>query len=830
MQDEKRSLEVEEVVGAAEDKTQDEKRSLEVEEVVEAVRAAERAAGKDEDRVERAVRAARAAMRVDDALAAHTRALGQGHGGRWATSQGLARALARATAQVVDPHEKEESPPHGDDWRTMSRAFAVAHVARPRSFDAYVAAERELPVRPGLAYLSAAGAYLVHLITCSRCRAAEKAGQVAVECEIHTLAVMLEGTAPVPGPKGAPAQRPPGPPRLPSAGRVSEQDRVSLARELAVEVALGTVRRLTLEEQKDPALCEEVAGMHVAYTCERPVPDEIKNMGVEKPIVVAQVAQLAQACGEREAAGYMEATRGMLPADHHQAMQAAWAAATAAGRPLKARPVPHLNKTSNMWSLPVGTLFPTVPDLVGGAAAGSVAITMDAVKAFRGLRLTPQAAAQQCMMDPATGDVYSPTGGVWGSNSIGAAYCAATGLLKEGVRGAAAWHADGVAVGPPLSMDEAVWLEGSGVQAAMQALLEARAPEVYAAQTRGEVRATGVADDIGIVVDQAIAAPTRVWARAVATAIGYTENLAKAQMGVQIAYGGMAVDLASGTPTLTLRVAKLFSFYADMALVAAVGRAGGYVPTNWLESAIGLMEWAAGVDAGVRLRRAGLRATLVRAKAKDYAWAAVGGKSTAGVAAAGMVARAVRGAARATRVVSVEDARPVGMRVSATPDGLQAMAPTTAVGGQRRIGVASDAGLNAARASWGVLIGTDRAMFGTTARIKGASSGWAETLACLEMARVLFEEEEGATIVWSTDSLGCFNAISKGRARYGTPLWTVLEELLLMAERYSINLQAVWVPRTMNTSADSLASRRSFSDAQAWAGAAGRRLVGPGAG
>jgi len=712
----------------------------------------------------------------------------------------------------------------------MSRAFAAAHVAQPRSFAAYAAAERELPVRAGLAYLSAAGAYLVHLITCGQCQDAEEAGAVAAECEIHTLAAMLEGTAPVPGPDGVPPQRPPGPPRLPLAGQVSEQDRVALARELAAEVALGTVRRLTLAEQMEPALCSEVAGMHVVYTCERPVPDEIKGMGVGSPIVVAQVAQLAQACGEREAAGYMEATRGMLPAGHHDVMQAAWATATAAGRPLKARPVPHLNKTCNAWSLPVGTLFPTVPDLVGGAAAGSVAITMDAVKAYRGLRLTPQAAAQQCMMDPATGDVYSPTGGVWGSNSIGAAYCAATGLLKEGVRGAAAWHADGVAVGPPLSMDEAVWLEGTGVQAAMQALLDARAPEVYAAQTRGEVRATGVADDIGIVVDQAIATPTRAWARAVAAIMGYTENMVKAQMGAQVAYGGMALDLSSGSPTLTLRVAKLFSFCADMALVAAVGRAGGYVPTSWLESAVGLMEWAAGVDAGVRLRRGGLRATLVRAVAKDYAWVGVGGKSTAGIAAAGMVVRAVGGAARATRVVSVESARPVGMQVSATPQGLQAIAPTTVEAGERRIGVASDAGLNAEQASWGVLIGTDRAMYGTTPRIKGASSGWAEARACLEMARVVFKEEEGATIVWSTDSLGCFNAIAKARARYGTPLWTVLEELLLLAERYSINLQAVWVPRTMNTSADTLASRRSLSDAQAWAGAAGRRLVGPGAG
>jgi hypothetical protein len=547
---------------------------------------------------------------------------------------------------------------------------------------------------------------------------------------------------------------------------------------------------------------------------------------VGTPIVVAQVAQMAQACGEKEAAVYLGASRGMQPTESHEAMQRAWEAATAAGRPLKARPVPHLNRTCNAWSVPVGTLFPTVPDLIGGATGTSVVITMDAVKAYRGLRLTPAAASQQCMMDPATGDVYAPTGGVWGSNSVGAAYCAVTGLLKEGVRGAAAWHMDGGSSGHLLDANEAVWLEGAELEQAMHGLLSSRTPEILQAQMKDEIRVTGVADDIGIVVDTTIAAVTRTWARAVAATMGYTENLSKAQMGPQVAYGGMAVDLRTGTPTLTLRVAKLYSFYADMALLAAVGRAGGYVPTSWLESAVWLMEWAAGVDAGVRLRRGGLRATLVRAKAKEHAWAAPGSGSTAGMAAAGIIARAVAGAARATRVVSVEGARPVAVRVFATPEGMQAIAPTTDEGGRRQIGVASDAGLNGVRASYGVLIGDDRAMFGIAPVVAGASSGWAETMACLQMARAIFSGEEGATVVWTTDSLGCFNAISKGRARYGTPLWIALEELLLLAERHAINLQAVWVPRTLNTSADSLASRRNDAEAGAWAEKAGRRLIG----
>ena len=69
----------------------------------------------------------------------------------------------------------------------------------------------------------------------------------------------------------------------------------------------------------------------------------------------------------------------------------------------------------------------------------------------------------------------------------------------------------------------------------------------------------------------------------------------------------MAVDLTGDAPVLTVRVQKLYAFYADMALIAAVARAGGLVPTAWLRSAAGLMEWAASADAGVKPRPYALR-------------------------------------------------------------------------------------------------------------------------------------------------------------------------------------------------------------------------------
>ena len=80
--------------------------------------------------------------------------------------------------------------------------------------------------------------------------------------------------------------------------------------------------------------------------------------------------------------------------------------------------------------------------------------------------------------------------------------------------------------------------------------------------------------------------------------VGYTEILKKAQRGSIFTYGGLACDLTGATATVTLRVHKLFAFYADMAAIAAVGRAGGWMPVAWLRSTVGLMEWAAQADAG----------------------------------------------------------------------------------------------------------------------------------------------------------------------------------------------------------------------------------------
>jgi hypothetical protein len=250
------------------------------------------------------------------------------------------------------------------------------------------------------------------------------------------------------------------------------------------------------------------------------------------------------------------------------------------------------------------------------------------------------------------------------------------------------------------------------------------------------------------------------------------------------------------------------------------------VPTTWLRSAVGLMEWAAQADAGVKLRRGGIRQALVRAEALNHEWAAVGGRSTAGVGAAGLVSRALEGRARATRVVARAAVKPISVKISATEFGLQAQTPGSDGPGGRVVGLASDASLGATHTSWGMLIDDEECMFGTGPRQEGASSGAAEAAAMLSYARRRFNTlVPGTTVVWTTDSLGCYNAFTKGQALYGSALWRAAEETLLLAEQHAVNLMCIWVPRTVNTASDSLASHRTTAGAAEWARRAGRALV-----
>lgn len=785
------------------------------------MREAERAAGRDDARADRAERAVRAAADIGALMLSVAR---KGTDA-WGTPAQLTRLLARTTASLVDPDEtRGADAPHGDDWRAIVEEFKGSHPPRPRLFAEYADAESGRPTRPLLPHASPPLGYAIHLLNCARCRAAE-ASRTPVACPVHVWCAMMEGLRPVPGPDGPPSRRPPGPPALPSHGPVTSADAEALRVELAAEVELGTLRRLTAAEGADPDVCAQVCGMHVVSKNERTLPATLAGMGSERLMDVQAVAEAAQEAGGKEAAAYLVAAAGLTPtmASARAAMSAAFDAALALHRKPggKMRPVPHLNKTANSWSIPVGTTFPSAADLAGGAPPGSSMFTMDATKAYRAIRLDPAAAAQQVMCDPATGDIYAPTGGVWGSNSVGAAYCGVTALIKEAVRGRGPSWVEGSDQGPATAAElEACARSSPALAAVLADLCRLRTPAILLAQQQHAIVATGTADDIGCRAPAGVIVELHTWTRDLARRVGYTENVAKGQTGPCLTFTGMAVDLTGDAPVLTVRVQKLYAFYADMALIAAVARAGGLVPTAWLRSAAGLMEWAASADAGVKLRRGGVRAALCAAEARGYDFASVGRTYTAGAAAAGMLARACRGDARPARMFRASAIwSAAAVSYEETLHGLQALT-ITAPG---VTGISYDASLAEGMVTTGAICGRAAVHRRFRAR-KGESSMSAELAALRAAAVVHFPLHAGSTVIAVGDSLSAAYAVNRARADYGTRAWEELEVILTLAELYSITLFAIWLPRTANTSTDALSNCRTDQAAHDWAERCGRTL------
>lgn len=820
------------------------RRPLTVEDAAASVAAAEIASGREPARVARAQRAVGAAADVHAALEAAFQARRR-RLPAYLSDGALRRELARAMAYTVAPGDAEAAPtppPEGDDWRATARLFAPANPPRPRLLLEYEVDAARLPAAAEgeLAFFLPAGVYLAHLPTCAMCREAEVAGQASATCEVHIAARMCEGLELLWGPEGEPPPRVAGPPPRPARGIVTNAHADALAADFAVQVQLRTLEALSPEAAADPALCAAVAGMHVVSASARVLPAALASITTADGYDSAALYAAAQTTGAAEARAYLLAAGDATPdtADGRDRLLAAFEAARASGLVVggKVRPVTHLHRTSNLATARVGTRFPTPADLVGGAASTDGGATLDATRAYQALRLSRAAAAWQVVQDPATGMLYTPRRGVWGSNQVGAAYCCITGLFKEAIRGAASCEggegqlcsAAEAAAGPP----------------ALQALLAQRSQRLFDAQAARAIRCTGVADDVGIVADARAGADggpsvlslARAWARVLAPIIGYTENLSKAQEGPQFVYNGLRIDIPDG-PSASLRPQKLFGTYADLALVAelyattASGESeAAWVPLTWFRSLMGRVEWAATVDTALLMRRGGLRFALSHAEAKGYCFVSIGG-SSAGPAATGILQRALSGNARTTRFIATANTGLFSVRYAKGAAGVEAHVPSAVDAQGRSVrGVASDGSLANGLTAFGALVtsadGSDEALWGAVAARDGDSSGSAETSGLLAVARTKFPTEwRNSTVVWVSDSVGCAQAICRSRARYGTRLWHNLEAIHALADAYGVTLLAAWVPRTAMTRADALSHHRTPETAAAWATGEGVALT-----
>ena len=734
-----------------------------------AVASAERAAGRDSARQARAVRALEAAVDVPAALWAFWQARGL-RAPRYLLESALRRAASRMYAHVAAPGDAEDIDPpaaFADDWRGLARAFASANPPAPRLQQQYERDEAALPARPagGLAFASPAGAFRVHLLTCARCREAEARGTPDPSCEAHVLAAMLGGLSIVAGPAGYPMLRPVGPPDRPSRGAVTAADAAALASDITEQVRLGILRPLSPSEASDPATCAEVAGMHVVYKAAREFPAELGAAGAD--FNPGAIINHAVASGRAEAARYLRLAAGTTPSSPNgcNLLAGAFNVALAPGRSAagKRRPVLHLNSTCNLWSPKIGTSYPTPAELVGGAGPASAGLVIDATRAYQSIRQAPRTAAHKVCQDPATGSLYATTGGAFGSNQDGAAYCALSALLKEGIRGASYEGGGEGELAQGTDSDAARW------PASLRELVARRPRRVTEAQLAGNVTVTGVVDDIGVVADADRIACFRDWARTLAPMVGYTEHVAKTQMGPHIVYGGMRCDLAHPDgPSATLRPAKLHATYADLALVASLAQAalargaGAWVPTAWLASVMGRLEWATQCDSGLLLRRGGLRVSLVRAQQLGHSFVNVGMGPTgraacpAGAAAAGIVQRALDGHARAARFFSVDDTGAFSVSLTAAPHGVEGAQAVVTPSAHVR-GFAGDASLAHGTVAVGAIVedgsGAREALWSATAADPTDSSGSAEASLFVALARERFATTwKDKTVIGVTDN------------------------------------------------------------------------------
>ena len=791
------------------------------------VRAAELAAGRDEARADRAVRAAHAAMQALEALKAALAASGR-RIGTYATTATLRRALRRAAAHLVAPGPPRAQLHDGDDWRAGTARFAGSHPPRPRLYDTLADDEAKLPHRLAgqLPFWSPAAAYGLHLLTCGTCRQAE-ATRAPADCQIHVVVTMLEGLRPVPGGQAPrPPTRPAGEPRRPRPSAHSPEEAAILKADWSRQLSLGTARLLSPHEREDPMTCAEVAGMHIAYKHTRTLPPHLAAMGTTAPIDAAELARHAAQVGRDEARAYRTAAGTSSPADpagRDRLRKAHEDAIRPSRGSKKPRPVVHLNRTANTWSRKVGNAFPEPADFFGGLPPGSWAGVMDAQAAYMGLRNgDPACQVAQC---PATGDLYAPTGGVFGSNSCGAAFCVASGLLKEAIRGATPLVGGVDEVAAPDEDVMACATPGSALHGFLDGLLKARPQSLLAAQRGRRLQATGTSDDIGMAApDRQTAQDLVTWAHAIAPLVGYTRAPDKDQFGQILTYNGLQVNL-TGAPLASARAHKIHATYADFAYLAEVG-AGGFLPFDWYRSFIGSVEWLGELDAGVRLRRFLIRSPLTAAERLAHSFVTV--SKRAADTAATLLRRAMLGQARAARTLPVDLIASFSLDVRPTEAGMQAeVRAHNHSGGRQLSAISSDASLERGVVTCGILLGSGEAAYIRRPATPRESSTSAELSALADTCQDIFAATPNTLAVWVSDSKGATDLINSQDLRPGTASFRLLERIHLAAESYGVELFAVWVPRTLNTLNDALSNCRSHQEAAGWASRHGRQLRAP---
>lgn len=714
-----------------------------------------------------------------------------------ATAAGIRGAVAKLLVGVVTGKAGTPEPPHCGDWRALAAGFHEAGVqrglVRPRTLAQYVADERHAPQGHHPA-ASPAGLFALHLFECDDCIRTESNDEASA-CSIHTACALMEGVWPVWGPEGAPGA-PRGPPPLPHASEASDLCAEDAA--FAAE-SLNTLVREGCGEWVDASQCHSVTSVWVVHSRRDPLsPSAIAACGQpDAPLDMSAIAAAAQADGEAEGAAFISRASGATPdsAAGRAALHAAWRAGRSNGETTKRRIVERLDLTVNTAVAHMGVRFAKATDVLVGARDGDDLMADDGVAAYRSVPVTPELARHMAVQCPVSRRVFRPTRLPFGYKQSCAAYSVMTAVIKAAI--GAACQAHGGARAEVLTRRAAGYPPLARVMSAITSGL------VDAAQ-EGRLSTSGIVDDIFGRHPRALRGDIDALRAAAFSTAGYTRAPHKHRVGAAATILGLRACVAGdgGAPTVSIEAAKLYHTLRDVSKWVTIGAAGGCVPVKDHERLVGDVGWLAQVDAGTALRIHGARAGLARAQARKHCFVPMGHGAPSLASLRGILQRYTSGHARASAVVSAATALQ-SFRVSArtTSAGLQARASIAGAASY-----ASDAALDAAGVKWALVqLGADgqyTATSGSRAARPGESSMSAELEAVREGLVPTFPQRRGTTIVLLMDSLCAVLALLKARARFGTPAFAAIQDILLAAEAHGIELLPIWIPRTLNTLAD----------------------------
>lgn len=717
-----------------------------------------------------------------------------------ATAAGIRAAVAGLLVGVVTKPSDAPLAPHCNDWRALSLPFRAEGLRlgriRPRSLAEYAAsAPRDPPAH--LPRACPAGLFATHLLDCAACTKAECERRIDADCMIHTACALMEGLWPVWGPDGPPPL--PTEPLLPYSTvehGIPPDDIDFAADALQDQVDKGCGEWVTPTRDN----CAMIAPVWVAHQRRPNVPSSASAaIGPPDAALDAKaIAAIAAKHGATDAESYISHAEGADPSTHEgrSLLATAWRSAHQEGYTYKRRLVERLDTTVNDHLTHMGVRFARATDVLTGARPDDDLMADDGTMAYRAVPVSPDLARYLCTQCPRTKRVFRPLRLPFGYSQACASYSIVTAIIKAGLNSA------GEAIGGVSGEALSHIAEASPLLARV---LAAISPPLANATRAGLVTSTGIVDDIFGRHPRALRDDVDRARGEIFSVCGYTRAPAKHRVGPSATVLGLRASVAgpNGGPSISVEGPKLYATLRDVAMWARIGDLGGAVPLDDHESLVGDLGWLAQVDYGTALRMHGIRASLLRAQAARHRFVAVGQGSPCRPPLCAILDRFKSGAATATPVVSAASYLAT-LRVSARSSsaGLQARG---AMAGAAAF--ASDAALDPSGVTWALVElkadGSHTATRGHRPAVKGESSMSAELEAVSALADT-FPERKGTTVVLLMDSLCAVLALLKAKARFGTRAFLALDKILGAAETHGVELLPIWVPRTLNTLADSL--------------------------